>query len=332
MMRHASLIFLGSLLMMVAAAISAHEVRPGLLQLTETAPDQFDMLWRVPARGELTLALEPVLPAACQRYGVPERVQDGSRLEERQSLRCDGGLSGKLVTIGGLDRLKTDVLVSVRYQTGGNETQRATPEAPAVTLKGQRSTLQVATTYLGLGVEHILLGIDHLLFVAALMLLVQGRKRLLVTVTTFTLAHSITLVLATLGVVAAPSTLIESLIALSIVVVAAEVVLLQKGETGIAIRHPWLIAFGFGLLHGFGFAGALSELGLPPEAVPTALLFFNLGVEAGQLLFIAVLLLGFAAVRDRMAGYGTGLRRGLPLGMGVVAAFWAVERTVAIWA
>ncbi len=224
------------------------------------------------------------------------------------------------------------MLVSVIYLGGGTETLRATPEAPEVTLAGQRSLVQVAATYFSLGVEHILLGIDHLLFVAALMLLVTGWRRLLATVTAFTVAHSITLAAATLGLVSAPAVLIESMIALSIVVVAAEVVLQQRGESGIAIERPWLIAFGFGLLHGFGFAGALREVGLPQEAVPTALLFFNVGVEAGQILFIVALLTATSVLKAIAPRPSMISRRAFPYGIGLVAAFWAVERTVAIWA
>ena len=331
-------LFAATLAVALLAALrpaSAHEVRPGLLQLTETAPDRFAMLWRVPARGDLTLSLKPVLPGHCAARGLPVRRQDGVRAEERRDFDCPGGLAGQPVTIEGLAPIRTDVLVRVGYLNGGTETLRATPEAPTVTLAGQRSLAQVAATYLMLGVEHILLGLDHLLFVTGLLLLVSGWRRLIGTVTAFTLAHSITLAGATLGYVSAPSALIESLIALSIAVVAAEVVLLERGETGFAIGRPWVIAFGFGLLHGFGFAGALSAVGLPPEAVPAALLFFNLGVEAGQILFIAALLLAARAAMATGRGIGLGETRAwrpaLAYGIGTLAAFWAAERTAAIW-
>lgn len=314
-----------------ASLATAHEVRPGLLQLTETQTDRFALLWRVPARGEATLALAPRLPETCRTVGLPERRRDGARAEERREILCDGGLAGRTVAIDGLARLRTDVLVRVDYLNGSAETQRATPSAPEVTLAGRRDFVQVAATYLLLGIEHILLGIDHLLFITALLLLVSGWRLLLGTVTAFTLAHSITLAGATLGVVTMPATLIECLIALSIVVVAAEVVLRHRGETGIAIERPWLIAFGFGLLHGFGFAGALSAVGLPPEAVPTALLFFNLGVEAGQILFIATSLLVVRALTSLGAGSAPVWRPGIAYGIGTIAAFWAVERTAALW-
>jgi hypothetical protein len=264
-------------------------------------------------------------------HGLPERRQNGSRAEERREVVCEGGLAGRKVSIKGLTRVRTDVLVRVDYMNGGTESLRATPAAPRVTLAGQRNLFQVAATYLALGVEHILLGIDHLLFVVTLLLLVSGWRPLLGTVTAFTVAHSITLAGATLGLVSAPSALIESLIALSIVVVAAEVILLHRGEAGIAIERPWLIAFAFGLLHGFGFAGALSAVGLPSEAVPAALLFFNLGVEAGQLLFITALLLGARVLAMLGAASAIAWRPFMAYGIGTMAAFWAIERTAAIW-
>ncbi len=314
-----------------ARSAPAHEVRPGLLQLTETQPDRFAMLWRVPARGDLTLSLVPRLPANCVTSSLPERLQDGARAEERREIACAGGLAGGEVAIEGLTRLRTDVLVRVDYLNGGSEALRATPAAPVVTLAGQRSLKQVAATYFLLGVEHILLGIDHLLFVTGLLLLVSGWRRLLGTVTAFTLAHSITLAGVTLGFVSAPSTLIECLIALSIAVVATEAVLLHRGERSLAIERPWLIAFGFGLLHGFGFAGALSAVGLPAEAIPAALLTFNLGVEAGQVLFIAALLLAARALVALDVVSMTVWRPATAYGIGTIAAFWAIERTVAIW-
>jgi hydrogenase/urease accessory protein HupE len=311
--------------------VAGHEVRPGLLQLQETGPDQFDMLWRVPARGDLALSLMPVLPGNCETIGVPVRHHDGLRSEERQTIECPGGLAEARIAIEGLSRVQTDVLVSVTYLSGGTETLRASPKAPEVSLQGERSLAQVSATYLWLGVEHILLGIDHLMFVTALLFLVLGWKRLLGTITAFTLAHSITLVGASLGVLSAPPALVEALIALSIVVVAAEVVLKNRGRTGIAIERPWLIAFGFGLLHGFGFAGALSDIGLPANAVPAALLFFNIGVEVGQILFIGVLLTAGWLTHRILPASERIWRRAIPVFIGVMAGFWTVERTLAIW-
>ena len=328
---------LGTVLLLVFTLLAApwpamaHEVRPALLQLTEVEADRFAFLWRVPARGERVLALEPRMPANCQALGVPELDWDGARAEQRRELLCEGGLADEEIAIEGLQRLRTDVLIRVDYLNGGTETLRATPSSPTVTLAGRRDLLQVSRAYLLLGIEHILLGIDHLLFVGALLLLVSGWRRLVGTVTAFTLAHSLTLAGATLGLITAPAALIEALIALSIVFVAAEVIYLHQGKSTLTLNRPWLIAFAFGLLHGFGFAGALSAVGLPPEAVPAALLFFNLGVEAGQLLFITALLLIVRALAMLRGELPNWLRPGMAYGIGTLAAFWTTERIAAIW-
>ncbi len=309
----------------------AHEVRPALLQLTEVEGDRFALLWRLPARGERVLSLEPRMPANCQALGVPELHRDGARVEQRRELLCKGGLAGEEIVIEGLQRLRTDVLIRVDYLNGGTETLRATPSSPTVILAGRRDLLRVSSAYLLLGIEHILLGIDHLLFVGALLLLVSGWRRLVATVTAFTLAHSLTLAGATLGLITAPPALIEALIALSIVFVAAEVIHLHQGKNSLSANRPWLIAFAFGLLHGFGFAGALSAVGLPPEAIPAALLFFNLGVEAGQLLFITALILIARALTLLQGEWPNWLRPGIAYGIGTLAAFWTTERIAAIW-
>jgi hydrogenase/urease accessory protein HupE len=300
--------------------------------MAETEADRFRVLWRVPARGERILSLEPGLPEHCQTSGVSTMNQDGARAERLSEVICPGGLDGAVIAIVGLQRLRTDVLVRVTYLNGGTETLRATPENPRVTLQGRRDLAEVAGTYLVLGVEHILLGIDHLLFVLALLLLVTGWKRLVGTVTAFTLAHSITLAGATLGVLSAPAALIEALIALSIVFVAAEAIHAQRGKASMLAQRPWVIAFAFGLLHGFGFAGALSEVGLPSEAIPTALLFFNLGVEVGQLIFIASIAAVVFVSARLIASLEPSARFATAYGIGSVAAFWTFERVIGAFA
>ena len=176
----------------------------------------------------------------------------------------------------------------VERHDGTSQMERLLPQSPQFMVKPSTGTAEVAWSYLVLGVEHILAGIDHLLFVLALLLIVRGGKRILLTITAFTVAHSITLVAATLGWVRVPGPPVEAIIALSIVFVAAEIVHGLRGKPGLTARAPWVVAFTFGLLHGFGFAGALAEVGLPEKAIPVALLMFNVGVEIGQLLFVAV--------------------------------------------
>ncbi|HVY66742.1 MAG TPA: HupE/UreJ family protein, partial [Gammaproteobacteria bacterium] len=248
------------------------------------------------------------------------------------ALHCPGGLGGKQFRVAGLADTQTDVLLRIEHLDGSSSNQRLTRDAPAVTIPERPSALEVVRTYVVLGVEHILLGVDHLLFVLALLLLVRGVRRLVATVTAFTVAHSITLGAATLGFVHVPPAPVEAVIALSILFLASELARRHAGgEADLTERFPWLVAFSFGLLHGFGFAGALSEVGMPAQAVPLALLFFNVGVEIGQLAFIgAVLGVGWLIRRSalhaprqwqRLAAYA----------IGSVAAFWVVERTVAIF-
>jgi hydrogenase/urease accessory protein HupE len=189
----------------------------------------------------------------------------------------------------------------------------------------------VAWTYLGLGVEHILLGIDHLLFVLALLFLVQGWRRVIITITAFTVAHSITLAAATLGLVHVPQAPVEASIALSIVFVATEIVRSRMGRVSVAERWPWVIAFVFGLLHGFGFAGALREVGMPEDAIPLALLCFNIGVEVGQLLFIAAVM-GIVTLLRRSAITIPAWAWRVPVyTIGTLAMYWTIERVAGFW-
>jgi hydrogenase/urease accessory protein HupE len=206
--------------------------------------------------------------------------------------------------------------------------------APGFTVTASPGRWEVVQTYTLLGIEHILTGIDHLLFVLALVILVKGTRRLLWTVTAFTIAHSITLALATLGVINVPGPPVEATIALSIVFVASEIIAQARGREGLAARKPWLVAFSFGLLHGLGFAGALAEVGLPQNAIPLALLFFNVGVEIGQLLFIAGVL-AFAHLAKRVAGgwvQPAAVSVAAAYAIGGIASYWTIERISSFWA
>ena len=304
----------------------AHEVRPGYLEIRQTETETFDVLWKVPARGRLKLAIYARLPDNCVPLSAVVSTKGGGAFTDRWTVTCPGGLSGGTIVIDGLSGTLTDVLARIERLDGSSQVFRLSPDAPVIVIEATPGWQQIAGTYLGLGVEHILSGIDHLLFVLALLLLVKGWRRLVATVTAFTVAHSLTLAAATLGFVHVPQRPIEAVIALSIAFVAAELVRLKSGQVSLTQRWPWAIAFIFGLLHGFGFAGALSEIGLPEQAIPLALLFFNVGVELGQLLFIA----GVVAI-------GTIARRiAVPLpawapqlsayAIGTVAAFWTIER------
>jgi hydrogenase/urease accessory protein HupE len=327
----------GALLLVVlvaAAPALAHRLSPAYFGLTETAPDIFDVQWKVSISGGLAAVLEPQIPEGCSlTESVRTYVVDDVRFQHG-ALQCPGGVAGKTFTVNGLPATQTDVLLRIGYLDGSASNQRLTPDAPSVEIPERPSALEVVRTYLKLGVEHILLGIDHLLFVLALLLLVRGAGRLVATVTAFTVAHSITLGAATLGFVHVPGAPVEATIALSILFLAAELARRRAESSAstanLTTRFPWLVAFAFGLLHGFGFAGALSEVGMPEAAVPLALLFFNVGVELGQLVFIAAVfglawLVRLAAVRVPRVW-----QPAVAYGIGSVAAFWVVERTLAI--
>ncbi|MDH5176711.1 MAG: HupE/UreJ family protein [Gammaproteobacteria bacterium] len=328
------------LAMLLAPAARAHEVRPGYLQVQETATDTYDITWKVPANGEYRLALHARMPQEC--VGQPTQGSFvGGAFVERWQARCPGGLVGKTISIDGLSATRTDVLVRVERLDGTTQTVRLDPERVSFAVVAAPDSFEVARTYFVLGVEHILTGVDHLLFVLALLFLVRSWRRLVATVTAFTVAHSITLAAATLGLVHVSQTPIEAIIALSVVFVAAEILHAARGRPGLTARAPWIVAFVFGLLHGFGFAGALREVGLPERDVPLALLTFNLGVEAGQLLFIAVVVALLAAL-SRMLARQSGESKGpwaaeawlqVPVAyvIGSVAAFWTVERVVGFW-
>jgi hydrogenase/urease accessory protein HupE len=306
----------------------AHEVRPGYLELRQTGPETWDVLWKVPARGDLQLAIAPAWPDNCAVEGAPRRFATGGAATERGAIRCAGGLTGRAIAVSGLSATVVDVLARVQRSDGTTQVLRLTPSAPAFVVEEAPRCTQVAATYLGLGVEHILLGVDHLLFVLAMLLLVRSWGRLVATITAFTLAHSITLVLATLGFVHVPPQPVEAAIALSIVFVAVEIVHGRTGRPGLTERWPWVVAFAFGLLHGLGFASALRAVGLPESAIPTALLFFNLGVELGQLAFVGAVLAFLASLRTLRWSAPAWSWRLPPYGIGAVAMYWTIERVV----
>lgn len=306
--------------------VFAHEVRPAYLELREGPSGEFTVLWKTPMRGNMRLALEPKFSGHTQHLTpVTTRELSGAAVQ-RWRVQAVDPLRGQTVGIAGLEGTMTDALVRVEYTDGNMWVKRLTPAEPSARIPVELSGWNLASEYLTLGVEHILLGIDHLLFVLALLLISPGTWQLVKTVTAFTLAHSITLVLATLGIVHVPSAPVEVVIALSIVFVAAEIVHARQGREGMTARAPWIVALTFGLLHGFGFAGALSEVGLPEGHIPVALLFFNLGVEGGQLLFIAAVLGVMAAFRHVRIQLPQWTEYIPPYAIGSVAMFWVFQR------
>lgn len=306
-------------------AAHAHETRPAYLELREGEPGEFSVLWKTPMAGDARLALEPEFSGdATPATPVTTRTPPGAALQT-WTLRAPA-LRGQTLRIRGLDHTMTDALVRCEFADGTSWTQRLTPQQPAAGIPGKSSSWHTAGVYLKLGVEHILSGVDHLLFVLALLILTRGAWKLVKTVTAFTVAHSITLSAASLGLLHVPSAPVEAVIALSIVFVAAEIVQGYRGRAGIATRAPWIVAFAFGLLHGFGFAGALSAIGLPQGQIPLALLCFNVGVEAGQLLFIAVVLACAAMARRVTILLPRWTELVPPYAIGGTAMFWVIQR------
>ena len=316
--------------------VQAHEVRPGYLQIKQADALTYDLLWKVPAKGDRRLGLYVRLPGYCRSSETTSSFAGGAYIE-RWRAACEGGLKDATIAIDGLEATRTDVLARVEDSNGHTQTVRLTPSQPEFKVMGTAGPAAVVRTYFKLGVEHILLGFDHLLFVLALLFLVEGWRRLVATITAFTMAHSLTLAAATFGWVQVPQAPVEAVIALSIMFVAVEILHRQKGKTVIATRKPWIVAFIFGLLHGLGFAGALREVGLPDDAIPLALVFFNVGVEAGQLLFVATVFLLFqlfgqlmnrhGAIAERPSLPGAAVSRPASYVIGTLAAFWLIERT-----
>lgn len=300
---------------------TAHEIRPAYLELVELSEAEFEVAWKQPINEGLRLVVDPVLPTDCANKTEPEiGLLDGAAVT-RWIVRCD--MQTGEIRISGLERTLTDVFVKIIYLDGSNRTAVLKPSSPTLDL----STVEAAAApaYVRLGFEHILSGPDHLLFVAGLLVLVRLRKLVLV-ITAFTLAHSLTLALTMLGWVELAPAPVETLIAISIVLIAVEALNAMDGRESYASRWPWLISFCFGLLHGFGFAGALGEIGLPENAELAALFFFNVGVEIGQLAFICLLLaIVWCIGRIAIAKLDT-LKRVTAYAVGSAGAFWTFER------
>jgi len=309
-------------------AVLAHEVRPAYLQIQETAPDVFSVVWKQPAMGELALHLEPSVSNGLLQ-GVPGKESSSNSFIV---LRWEGlhksrdSFDGATIAVDGLQQSITDTLVNVGFLTGQDVQTVLRPTEPSMVIHLTGTGKPPVLDYLRLGIEHILTGFDHLSFVLGLVLLVRGRTLLLKTITAFTVAHSITLAAAATGYVHPSPPVIESLVALSIVFVALELVRAWEGHEGLTVRQPWLISFTFGLLHGFAFAGSLADIGLPPHHVPLALFLFNCGVEVGQLLFVGAVLLVMAGLSWVPERRRLQLRLAVPYAIGTLSTYWMLQR------
>ena len=309
----------------------AHEVRPGYIEITEVARDSFDIVWKQPVRSAganavAGLGLRPVFPENCARLGDSRMRRLPGALVEKFSLTCDGGLFGQSIGVEGLQRTITDVLVQLALIDGGRYSLRLTADAPVQTFSGGGTFLMA---YFGLGVEHLVFGLDHILFVLGLVLLVQGWRSLIYVITAFTLAHSLTLGLSMLGRISAPSAVVEAIIALSILFVAIELLQPPAKRSALAARYPQAMAFGFGLLHGFGFAGVLGEIGLPRDVELAALALFNIGLEVGQLLVVAAMVLFMRFVKPALLAHekwAPALQQVPIIAIGGISVYWLLDR------
>ena len=312
-----------------ASAAHADELRPGYIEFSQRDAQHWRLVWKAPMRGGVTPATQPVLPNGCAVVGEPVRALATLAVVTTADVRCKQDVAGKSIGLSSFSASQTDVLVRVAPLGRPVQAMRLTADTPMVVIQAKPDRWQVAKTYFVTGIDHIIFGYDHLLFVVALVLLLSGLWTVAKAVTAFTVAHSITLIGTTLGFLGLPQRPVESVIALSILFLAVEILKKNPEQPRLSERIPWVVAFGFGLLHGFGFAGALNEIGLPESDVPTALLTFNLGVEAGQLAIVLAtagvltLLRRFAAVAAPVA------IRAATYGIGIISAYWFIERTFA---
>lgn len=321
-----------------ASAAQAHELQTAALRLHESANGQVSASLNTPlARDGQPSTVVPAFDVRCKIMGDSHVERDGSRILRRWQLQCKDGLNNTQIRIAGLDPRTPEALISVHFANGITQTLAVDRHDPSITLQAAepQHTAVSLGAYFPIGIEHILLGPDHLLFVFGLMMVVSmsggGLRTLVISLTAFTLAHSLTLGLAIFGIWGLPSRPVEILIALSIVLLAFE--LAQRAShpqraLTLTMRKPWLVAFGFGLLHGFGFAGALSEIGLPEAARGWALLLFNVGVEAGQLLFVGGVLVLIAIAR-RWAPRLQLQTNTITIALGAIAVYWTLDRSAA---
>jgi hydrogenase/urease accessory protein HupE len=314
-------------LLLLAAAAHAHPLAPALLGLSELADGAVEVTWKTPLQRPRGSDPQPVLPDHCARHGDAETFREGTGVVRRFRVDCGGrGLVGATVGVRGLAEGGTNALLRVSLRDGRWVQAVLHAGAASYRIPSRQTAWDVARDYAALGLEHILTGLDHLVFVLGLVLLVRGGRQLLYTVTFFTLGHSVTLSLATLGFVRFPSALVELVIAVTILLLALELARPPRHSRSWMRRAPWLMAGGFGLLHGLGFAGALAEVGLPADEIPLALLTFNLGIELGQLLFVAVALIAGMGLASLRAQLPTWLWRVPAHAMGGLAVYWCLDR------
>jgi hydrogenase/urease accessory protein HupE len=306
----------------------AHKLQPAYLEINEQTVGTFNILWKRPLVGNKPMDIYPRLPANCSNLTDPVLRPSQSFALERWLIDCgENGMASEPITIEGLSTTQTDVLVRIYYLEGTEETHLLRPASASAVVGGVTSRTERIIAYVQLGIQHILMGIDHLLFVLGLLLIVRSRWMLLKTITSFTVAHSITLGIATLGYASVPLPPLNIVIALSILFLGPEIVRFWRGGTSLTIRHPWVVAFAFGLLHGFGFATGLTNLGLRTTEIPLALLLFNLGVELGQVAFVVLIILLERSFRTLEIHWPRWVQLAPGYTVGSLGAYWTIQRT-----
>ena len=315
-----------------STSVEAHRLQPAYLEITEQNTGTFNILWKRPLAGNKPMNIYPQLPETCSNITEPSINPSQGFALERWLVDCgESGMINETIVIDGLESTVTDTLLRIELADGTMHTTVLRPDSPTFVVPEKPSKTKVAGSYLGLGVEHILGGFDHLLFVLGLLLIVRSSMILIKTITAFTLAHSVTLAMAALGFVHVPQTPVEAVIALSILFLATELSKQHRGEIGLTSRAPWLVAMSFVLLHGFGFAGALTEIGLPQTDIPLALFFFNVGVEVGQLMFVAAVLVVTWMIHKAKIQWPVWAEQAPAYAIGSLAAFWFIQRTISFW-
>jgi len=315
------------LLFLFTQILFADEIRPAYLEIKQKDIKSFAMLFKVPAKKDERLSIYVQLPTSCSYLNSSSSSFIKGAYVEHSFFRCKDNIQNKSLTIKGLEKTNTQLLLRIEFLNKTSQSVILKPTKSTYTIKEDASSTQIIKTYSVLGIEHILMGYDHLLFIFALLLIVRNFSRLLWTISAFTLAHSITMASATLGFVHVSQAPVEAVIALSILFLAIELIYKKESKTSLTFKYPWLIAFIFGLLHGFGFAGALAEIGLPQHAITLALIFFNIGVEIGQLIFVvSVVMFSLIFAQYKNILISLQAKKIMIYIIGSLSSFWLIER------
>lgn len=322
------LVILMTALGVIALDAQAHRFAPSLLRINETDTDQYRVLWKTPQKAASATPLQPLLPDNCVGASAEQPEFEGTGVVVVWNVECSGGIIGKDLSVSGLAENRASIMAMIELADGRVLQATLSENEPRFTVPERASRGAVFTQYLVIGMEHILGGLDHLLFVLGLLVLVGTGAKLLWTVTAFTLGHSVTLSLAALGYISFPVALIEFAIAFSIFVVALEIVPEKRTREGLIQSHPWWLASGFGLLHGMGFAGALTEIGLPAGEVPMALFSFNVGIEIGQIAFLLTVVILWKLCERVVTDISSRLQWAPAYILGSLSVMWCFERMV----